>query len=73
MTTLQKIKLLRDTLKVLGLTQTGLASELGIPQSRISEYLSGTRPIRKTTERALECILRQRNKWPLQTTAKKRA
>lgn len=70
--TRKKVKLLRDTLEALELTQTELAAELDVSQSRISEYLSGTRPIRKAFEMALECLLRQRGEWPLEVTAKTR-
>ncbi len=65
MTTRQKIKLLRDTLEALDLTQMELATELEIQQSRISECLVGFRPIRNERAMALECLLRRRDAWPL--------
>ena len=65
--------MLRDTLEVLELTQTKLAAELGVPQSRISEYLSGIRPIRQPHEMALKFLLVEAGKWPLRATVKTHA
>lgn len=49
--------------KLLGMSQSGLANELGWSVKQVSNLETGARPIQKQTELAIECLLRRAGKW----------
>lgn len=48
---------------MLGLSQAGLAQELGWSVKQVSNLETGARSIQKQTELAIECLLRRSGKW----------
>lgn len=68
-----KRKQFAEALELLDMRQATLAAEFEISQPRISNLLSGQRPIRRRHEMALECVLRQRDEWPLDSMIPKAA
>lgn len=49
---------------MLGLSQVGLADELGWSGAKqVSNLETGVRPVQKQTELAVECLLRRAGKW----------
>jgi transcriptional regulator with XRE-family HTH domain len=48
---------------MLGLSQSGLANELGWSVKQVSNLETGARPVQQQTELAIECLLRRAGKW----------
>ena len=71
-TSAQKVALLQNTLELLGMTQKQLGVELGVAQSRVSDFIYGRRPIRRPVELALECLLERHGEWPISVETRRR-